>query len=157
MSTVNNKKRVTGALAVLAFVTWLPCLAQEASPTSLGYYEDALRYFEAQDYKAAIIQLKNRLRADPDDLPARLLMGRAHLKLENAAAAEKELRAARRLGADPDRRIAEAESTRCGTVEPVPARIRTRRRPHQPQQQPGGGRATRLVARQPEDRLHLRA
>ncbi len=73
-----------------------------ASPTPDGtadYYEDALGRFDAGDYGGAIIQLKNALQKNPDDLAARLLIGRAYLEIGAGAAAEKEIRRARAGGA----------------------------------------------------------
>jgi putative PEP-CTERM system TPR-repeat lipoprotein len=65
-----------------------------------AFYEDALVRFETDDYQGAIVQLKNALQADPENLPARILLGRCHLRLGAGAAAEEELRAARARGAD---------------------------------------------------------
>ncbi len=63
-------------------------------------YEDAVQRFEKKQYESAIIQLRNILQADPDHLPARILLGKARLFSGNAAAAQKELEFARKLGAD---------------------------------------------------------
>jgi putative PEP-CTERM system TPR-repeat lipoprotein len=65
------------------------------------YYEDALQQFNAQQYKSAAIQLKNALQQDPSHLPARVLLARVHLEQGDSAAAEKEIRLAAELGADP--------------------------------------------------------
>ncbi len=51
--------------------------ANPAAPT--GQYEEALVRFNASDFEAAIIHLKNTLQADPDDLAARILIARAYL------------------------------------------------------------------------------
>jgi len=64
------------------------------------YYEDALVRFNEHDYRGAAIRLKNALSADPNHLPARILMGRVHVQVGDGAAAEKELRLARLHGAD---------------------------------------------------------
>ena len=65
------------------------------------YYEDALRSFNEKEYKAATIQLKNALQLTPNNLPARILLGKTLLRAGNGAAAEKEIRLAQKLGADP--------------------------------------------------------
>ena len=65
-------------------------------------YESALENFNTKDYDATIILLKNALKLSPDNLPSRILLGRAHLKKGDGAAAEKEIDLARRLGADPN-------------------------------------------------------
>ena len=72
--------------------------ANPAAPT--GQYEEALVRFNAGDFEAAIIHLKNTLQADPDDLAARILIAGAYLGIEDGRSAEKELRLARRHGAD---------------------------------------------------------
>ncbi|MDD9916417.1 MAG: hypothetical protein OXT01_17335, partial [Rhodospirillaceae bacterium] len=56
-------------------------LAKEAENPSGGLYEEALKRFESEDYRGAIIQLKNVLQANQENLPARILIGRAHLAL----------------------------------------------------------------------------
>lgn len=63
------------------------------------YVEDARQYYADGEYRAAMIQLKNALQKNPDDLEARLLLARIYLETADAPAAEKEFRQARRLGA----------------------------------------------------------
>lgn len=65
-------------------------------------FEDALRRFEEGDHIGAIIQLKNNLKNNPANLPARILIGRAYLAVGDALAAEKELRRARLEGGDDE-------------------------------------------------------
>ncbi|MCB1858643.1 MAG: PEP-CTERM system TPR-repeat protein PrsT [Gammaproteobacteria bacterium] len=65
------------------------------------YYEDALVKFKEKEYKAVVIQLKNALQLVPGNLPARILMGRVLLELNDGVSAEKEIRVAQRMGADP--------------------------------------------------------
>ena len=81
--------------------------APEVPPTAIGadsadIYEDALRRLYTGDNAAAVIQFKNVLKADPNNLPARIALGRAHLQSGDAIAAEKELRIALGLGAARD-------------------------------------------------------
>lgn len=76
--------------------------AKEAAGPSGGLYEQALKRFEAEDYRGALIQLKNVLKSNPGNLPARILIGRAHLALGDALAAEKELRRAKVEGGDEE-------------------------------------------------------
>ncbi len=68
---------------------------------SVATYEDAVESFQAGEIRIAVIHLKNALQADPNHLPARLLLGRSYLVLGNPESAEKELRRALELGADP--------------------------------------------------------
>lgn len=63
------------------------------------YYEEALQVFET-DVKTAIILLKNALDGDPNNVTARILLGRAQLRVRAGAEAEKELSAALQQGAD---------------------------------------------------------
>lgn len=53
------------------------------------------------DYGAAVIELKNALESDPDQVDARLLLAQASLHLGDALGAQKELRRARDAGAQP--------------------------------------------------------
>jgi putative PEP-CTERM system TPR-repeat lipoprotein len=65
------------------------------------YYEEALRYFNQEQYESAAIQLKNALQLNSDYLPARLLLGEALLRQGDGASAEKEIRIAQRTGGAP--------------------------------------------------------
>ncbi|MDA0665056.1 MAG: tetratricopeptide repeat protein [Proteobacteria bacterium] len=79
--------------------------ALRAAPTEGGdksLYEDALTRFNADDFDGSIIQLKNVLQQNPADIAARILIGKAYLRLGNAAAAEKELRRALVEGGDEE-------------------------------------------------------
>ena len=69
-------------------------------PANFDYYEDALERFTRGDHANAIIQLKNTLRRNPDNISARVLLGRAYIEVGGGTSAEKELRRARRAGAD---------------------------------------------------------
>ncbi|MBT5047216.1 MAG: PEP-CTERM system TPR-repeat protein PrsT [Rhodospirillaceae bacterium] len=73
--------------------------AAKPAGTSKDFYESALSLIAKGDRKGAIIELKNALQADPQDLSARILLGRTYLEMENGASAAKELLRARRDGA----------------------------------------------------------
>lgn len=73
-------------------------LAQSDGGKAARFYEDALKRFERQDHIGAIVQLKNALQIDRNQLPARVLMGRAMLAKGEAANAELEFGEALRLG-----------------------------------------------------------
>ena len=62
-------------------------------PANFDYYEDALERFTRGDHANAIIQLKNTLRRNPDNISARVLLGRAYIEVGGGTSAEKELRA----------------------------------------------------------------
>jgi putative PEP-CTERM system TPR-repeat lipoprotein len=75
-----------------------PAYADLAADAS-RYYEDALVRYERRDDAGAIIQLKNALKADNRMLPALVLLGQAHLRKGEPAAAERVLADAEKLGA----------------------------------------------------------
>jgi putative PEP-CTERM system TPR-repeat lipoprotein len=64
------------------------------------YFEAAKEYVANGDVNAAIIELKNALQKDADNVAARLLLGKIYLGLNNGPYAEKEIRAAQRRGAN---------------------------------------------------------
>lgn len=93
----------------LAFTLSLMGGASSANPGR--FYEDALKRYEKQDYEGAVVQLKNVLQADPKQLAAQLLLGRALLASSQVAAAEVALREALRLGVSRSELVVElAES-----------------------------------------------
>ena len=55
------------------------------------------------DYRAAMIELKNALQDQPDNVDARLMLSRVSLQLGDLEAADKELRRAVEAGATPER------------------------------------------------------
>ena len=65
------------------------------------FYEDAMARFNAADYSAALVQLKNALQQDAQHMPSLLLTGQAQFKLGDPAAAKDALERALALGADP--------------------------------------------------------
>jgi putative PEP-CTERM system TPR-repeat lipoprotein len=66
--------------------------------------ERAAEYKENGDYRASMIELKNALREEPDNVDARIMLGEVSLELGEPVAAESELHKAERLGA-PESRI----------------------------------------------------
>ena len=90
--------------SLLVLLLWLISVPAWAGSKedATRYYEDALESFNAKDYAAAEIYLKNVLNLSPNHLPSRILLSKSHLEQGEGAAAEKEIRLARRLGADPD-------------------------------------------------------
>lgn len=86
--------------AFITFFLIMPVFADNDKMAN-SFYEDAVTQFNEQKYEAAIIQLKNALQKNPRLLPALVLLGQAHLKAGNYAAAETTLKDAGELGADP--------------------------------------------------------
>ncbi len=114
MSSINHANRRPGARAV-ACVALIAAALFMAAPQAVraaanaeqsnAYYDDARAYLEKGDVNAAVIQLKNALQSDPDNVAARYLLGEIYVRLGNGAAAEKELRKARERGLDESRVI----------------------------------------------------
>ncbi len=73
-------------------------LASAADPKAAQYYEDALQRYERKDYPGAIIQLKNALKIDNQQLTVQLLLGKALLANGEVQAAEVAFNEATRLG-----------------------------------------------------------
>jgi putative PEP-CTERM system TPR-repeat lipoprotein len=98
-----NAARRAGAIvcALIAALVMAPPLARatEASQTSADY-EDGLAAFNGKHYRTAIIHLKNALQDNPENIPARILIGRSYLLRGDAVSAEQELTRARKAGAD---------------------------------------------------------
>ena len=89
-----QRLRFTSTISAIAL---LGALALEQAPafadavTSQGYVDDAVKRLEQRDPEAAIIQLRNALQADPDNLRARGLLGDIYLNQGRLRDAEKEL------------------------------------------------------------------
>lgn len=64
-----------------------------------AHVSKAERHIAAGDLRAGVIELKNAIQQDPDDLNSRLLLGTSYLTLGDPLGAEKELMRARELGA----------------------------------------------------------
>ncbi|MFN4116126.1 MAG: tetratricopeptide repeat protein, partial [Inhella sp.] len=73
---------------LLGFALTLSLMGSASSANPGRFYEDALRRYEKQDYEGAVVQLKNVLQADPKQLAAQLLLGRALRASSQVAAAE---------------------------------------------------------------------
>lgn len=74
--------------------------ADDATEASRGYYGKALEHVEDGNLRAAVIELKNALQRNPNNVEARVLLGEVYLRIGDGASAEKELRAALRAGED---------------------------------------------------------
>ncbi len=88
--------RLAGAALALALL--VGC-GQGAAATD--HYERASAYYAEDNPRAAIIELRNALQAEPDHVDARALLGRVYVATEDMAAAEKELSRALDRGAPP--------------------------------------------------------
>lgn len=79
--------------------------AKSGNPESVEFYEDAVKYLKKGDINAAIIQLKNSLQKDPNNTDSRRFLGDIYLRIGNAAAAEKEFKAALRRATGADKSL----------------------------------------------------
>jgi putative PEP-CTERM system TPR-repeat lipoprotein len=93
--------RCAASMIVVGIVLWhspIPAAAKTAPEAAREHYEAAVTHVQEGALRAAVIELKNALQRDPDNADARLLLGEVYLQLGDGGAAEKELRAAQRLG-----------------------------------------------------------
>ena len=67
------------------------------------YVQSAERYVQSGELKKAVIEAKNALQKEPENGDVRLLLGRVYLRMGQDAAAEKELRHARKAGVARER------------------------------------------------------
>lgn len=97
-------KSLISALFTLLIVmtTGNHATANTANERSYEFAESAIELFNNGDYRGAIIQLKNAIQQYPRNPTARMLLGRAYLRLGEGALAERELLFARRIGAHPN-------------------------------------------------------
>ncbi|MCA8928893.1 MAG: PEP-CTERM system TPR-repeat protein PrsT [Alphaproteobacteria bacterium] len=77
---------------VLSATVSMSALADQGR--SQDYYKDALEWLQKGDGRAALIQLRNAVKEDPDNFNARLLLGRLYLETGNLPSALKELEVA---------------------------------------------------------------
>jgi len=100
-STTNGPKAtlMAGFAALLLAGTAAPAIAATSEQEkSDKFYREAQEYMKKRDVNAAVIQLKNALKADPGNLAARLLLADVYNRLGQGAYAEKELKAAEQRG-----------------------------------------------------------
>lgn len=105
--TGQNVRRLIGKLLISGLFTLLiiaapssNTAANTAKERSYEFYESATSLFNKKDYRGSVIQLKNALQQDPRNLAARVLIGKALLRLGDGAGAEGQLWSARNAGAD---------------------------------------------------------
>jgi putative PEP-CTERM system TPR-repeat lipoprotein len=85
-----------------ALLSALILLGACSGPTPEQQIASAQRSIAEGDRRTAFVELKSALQESPDNALARRLLGELHLAVEEGAAAEKELRRARELGAPPE-------------------------------------------------------
>ena len=87
-------------LLVVLFAGLHTAVAGTQQEEAARYYEDALKRFKRDDAAGAIVQLNNALKLEPGMLAARVLLGNAHLRQSDPAAAEQAFTKALQLGVD---------------------------------------------------------
>ena len=90
-----HRSKLTSTLSALALLGWLafdqtPAVFADTAQ-SKSFVNDAMKRLEQSDQLAAVIQLKNALREDPDNIEARRLLGEVYLNQQRFPEAEKEL------------------------------------------------------------------
>ncbi len=128
-----TRNSLLAAVAVTATAVTIPLASParaDASTSAAGALSKAQTHYNRGDYRAAMIELKNALRANPKNAQARVLQAQVYLRMQQGIAAQTEVEAARRAGVSKDntrhlmaeamvlqRRFNDAlEETRAGTV-----------------------------------------
>jgi len=114
------------ALAVILLGALLAGCGEDLSPRE--YIDRALSHRADGEHRAAIIELRNALREQPDHGAARALLGRIYVEIEDMPAAEKELRRALELGVSSEDLIIDlgVALLRQGSPEQVLEEVRVR-------------------------------
>jgi len=75
--------------------------AQSDQVKTSRFYDDALSRYEKKDFSGAIIQLKNALQINKNQLPAQMLLGKSLLETSDPVGAEVSRQAAQRFRGAP--------------------------------------------------------
>jgi len=90
------------ALALAALNAASPASFAADVDKSRTFFEAAKARYDAGELRAAQIELKNALKADPENVNARLLLADVYIRSRSGIAAQTEIEAARTAGADVD-------------------------------------------------------
>lgn len=99
-------RRVGAALLLLAAIVmhgFMASRAMAANAESNSYFQEAQQAIKDGNGNEAIIHLKNSVRADPDNVEARFMLGQFHIQRGDLPGAEKEFREARSRGMEDDK------------------------------------------------------
>lgn len=101
-----HRSKLVSTLSALALVGWMAFEqandAHADAARSATYVDDAMERLQQSDPQAAVIQLKNALREDPDNVEARRMLGEVYLNQQLYPAAVKELERAQETAPTPD-------------------------------------------------------
>lgn len=87
----------TICFALMLLISLSPAV-HGGDPPGWKHLEKGKDYLDEGKLSAAVIEFKNALQANPDNVEARLLLGRSYLRMNKGAEAEKELRRAHDAG-----------------------------------------------------------
>jgi len=90
----------TVLFTLMIFVGISDYASASTAPPGWENVQNAKDYLDAGKLTAAVIELKNALQENPENIEARLLLGQTYLQMNKGPEAEKELRRARQLGLD---------------------------------------------------------
>jgi putative PEP-CTERM system TPR-repeat lipoprotein len=100
-----TKKQLAVAVVSGAILLSAGMAGCKRSQTAEELIAESQQYEKKGDRKAALIQLKNAVAQNPDNVDARLRLGKLYLELGDAPSADKELRKAASLGAPADKTL----------------------------------------------------
>jgi putative PEP-CTERM system TPR-repeat lipoprotein len=106
-----RKKRTTVAIISGALILAACISGCSKTQTSETLVSEARKYQEKGDNKAAIIQLKNAIQKNPDDVDARYLLGTIYNETGDPKSAEKEIRKAISLGMNSSKALPALEKS----------------------------------------------
>jgi putative PEP-CTERM system TPR-repeat lipoprotein len=100
MQKLQSRLRLILSLLIALTLSTLTISACGLALDSQAKLERGQKAYDEQEYRAAVIDAKAVLLDEPDNVEARLLLGRASVSIGDGASAEKELRRAMELGVD---------------------------------------------------------
>lgn len=96
----NRMKNLQIAVLLICATASIAVPAAVDREQSRRFYEEALEFLRGESLGESVIQLRNALQQDPDNLPARITLGRVLLRQDQPLAAIKELEKAHAMGGD---------------------------------------------------------
>ncbi len=99
---LKNKREKVYFLMMVILATGLLASATTSAASKDDFFQDALIRISDGDMEGAILQLKNVVQADPRFLPGWIRLSETYLMVAHGPAAEKAIKKAQVLGADPE-------------------------------------------------------